>query len=272
MPRRRLRRSAAAVALAGVLAVGGFVGSSLSTPGRSSAATRAVPILMYHHVSAAPAGTAKARLWVSARRFRQQVDALARAGYRPVTLAQVWRAWHGAGTLPPRPVVLSFDDGFVSQYRTAARVLRARRWPGVLFLDHQRLDVAGGLSRAQVRRMISDGWELGAHTLTHPDLTTVGADRLRDEVGGSREALRREFGVPVRAFAYPYGRVNDAVAQAARDAGFVLATTIRPGLASPDDDPYRLDRLLVDGRSPAALLRILRLRGATATSGPSRSR
>lgn len=256
--RRRLRRSVAAAALACVLAVGGFVGSSLSTPGRSAAPAGAVPILVYHHVSAAPAGAAKPRLYVGARRFREQIDALARAGYRPVTLAQVWRAWHGSGRLPAKPVVLSFDDGFVSQYRTAARVLRARRWPGVFFLIGRRLDAAGGLSTGQVRRMLADGWELGAHTVTHPDLTAVDPGRLREEVSGSRQALRSRFGVPVRAFAYPYGRVDVEVATAVRDAGFTLATTIRAGLASADDNPYRLDRLLADGRSPAALLAMLR--------------
>lgn len=258
------RARGAALGLAALLAgLAALAGSSISATARAAPAPaardRPVPILMYHHVSAAPAGTTKRRLWVGADRFRQQIDGLARAGYRAVTLDRVWRAWHAGGTLPAKPVVISFDDGYVSQYRIAARTLRRHRWPGVLFLEHRRLGRAGGLTHRQVARMIADGWELGAHTLTHPDLTTVDAARLRDEVAGSRDALRRDFGVAVNAFAYPYGRVNADVEAAVRAAGFRTATTIHAGLASPDDDPHRLDRILIDGkRSPEGLVALLR--------------
>lgn len=237
-----------------VLAVG--CGAGPDAQGRPP---QAVPILMYHHIAAPPGDARNPRLWVRPSRLSAQVRALERAGYRAVTLGRVWRAWHGGPPLPARPVVISFDDGYASQHRHAGRILRARRWPGVLNLTLSNLDTAGGLRRAEVRRLLADGWELGAHSLTHPDLTRVTPAALHDEVAGSRAALQDAFATPVDFYCYPSGRVDATVAAAVRDAGFLGATTTRAGQASPAEDPYRLRRMLVhDGHTPASLLRRLR--------------
>jgi peptidoglycan/xylan/chitin deacetylase (PgdA/CDA1 family) len=254
----------------------GALGASHAATGAASralepAARRPVAILMYHRVGGpAPAGRRR-RLWVSRALFGRQLAALERAGYRAVTLDRVWRAWHGGGGLPARPVVLSFDDGYGGQYRHAAPALRRHGWPGVLNLELRRLGVAGGLGRAQVRRLIAAGWEVDAHSLTHPDLTRVGAVRLQREVAGSRAALRRAFDVPANFFAYPYGRFDATVQAAVRAAGFVAATTIRPGVATPGGDPYALRRIQVGPRtSPPALVR--RLRCPAGRCGPLSAR
>ena len=155
--------------------------------------------------------------------------------------------------------MLTFDDGYLSQYRTAARTLRARGWPGVLNLQVDRLGAAGGLTRAQVRRLLADGWELGAHTLSHPDLTAVGPQRVRRELAGSRGAIAREFGVTTNFFCFPYGRYDAVVKAAVRRAGYLAATTTRRGLASLDGDRFALPRISVSPRTtPSALLRRLR--------------
>ena len=87
--------------------------------------------------------------------------------------------------------------------------------------------------------MLRDGWEIDAHTLTHPDLTTVDAARLRREVAGSRRWLRHAFGVPVDFFAYPSGRYNPTVEAAVRAAGYMGATTTQLGQATRAADPLR---------------------------------
>jgi peptidoglycan/xylan/chitin deacetylase (PgdA/CDA1 family) len=211
----------------------------------AEAAVGEVPILTYHRVGSSP-------------NFARQVAALERRGYEAVTLGRVWQAWRGEASLPPRPVVLTFDDGYLSQYRTAARSLRARGWPGVLNLEVDRLGAPGGLTRRQVRRMLADGWELDSHTLSHPDLTKVGAKRLRRELVGSREAIARQFGVTTNFLCLPYGHVDAAVKAAVRAAGYLGATTTRRGLAAPRGDRFALPRISVSVRTkPAALLRRL---------------
>jgi peptidoglycan/xylan/chitin deacetylase (PgdA/CDA1 family) len=108
-----------------------------------------------------------------------------------------------------------------------------------------------------VRRMIRDGWEVDSHTLTHPDLATVGPGQLEREVHGSRVVLRRLFGVPVPFFCYPSGAFDSAVIAAVRRAGYLGATTEIAGLARRSQ-PYTLARVRVDaGEPPAELVHTL---------------
>jgi peptidoglycan/xylan/chitin deacetylase (PgdA/CDA1 family) len=227
-----------------------------------AAGRKPVPILAYHHIGTAPRGAASPELWLPPGLLRRQLRALAGAGYRAVTLDRVWRAWHGSGSLPAHPVVVSFDDGYASQAGAAAQALRARGWPGVLNLQVDRLGAPGGLTRAQVRSLIAAGWEIDPHSLTHPDLRKLTARRLRTEVDGSRRALRATFGVPANFFAYPYGRQNRRVRAAVRRAGFLGATTIERKIASPAADPFALGRVLIAADdSPPSVLRMVRAGG-----------
>jgi peptidoglycan/xylan/chitin deacetylase (PgdA/CDA1 family) len=210
-----------------------------------------VPILMYH-VLAAPLATAPyPDLYVTPQRFAGEVDWLAGHGYHAVTLQRVYDSWRGARTLPPHPIVLSFDDGYLSQLRVAAPVLARHHWPGVLNLEVRNLQPVWGIRPPGVRTLIRLGWEIDAHTLTHPDLTQVDDARLHDEVAGSRAAIRKEFHVPVDFFCYPAGRYDDRVIAAVQAAGYFAATSTNYGLARPAD-LFHLDRVRVNGSDTVA--------------------
>jgi peptidoglycan/xylan/chitin deacetylase (PgdA/CDA1 family) len=230
----------------------GVSGPELQHLGHSRAP---VPVLMYHVIAPAPPGAKYAGLWVAPAALRAQVAALAKAGFNAVTLDAVLDGWVGKDTLPAHPIVLSFDDGYLSQGTEAGAILRARGWPGVLNLALHNLDTPGGLSTSRVKTMIAEGWEIDAHSLTHPDLTTLGAAALRREVAGSRTAIQRRFGVAVNAFCYPAGRYDATVEAAVQAAGYRAATTEVPGAARPAGDPYALPRSRVDrGDSTAAVV------------------
>jgi peptidoglycan/xylan/chitin deacetylase (PgdA/CDA1 family) len=216
-----------------------------------------VPILMYHVVTAAPPGTANPRLWVKHQTFAAEMLALRHAGYHAITLRQAFDAWQHGGPLPRRPVVVSFDDGYVSQYRYARPVLRRLGWPGVLNLELRSLGT-GGLSEREVRVLLADGWELDSHTLTHPDLTTVADAQLRAELSGSRRELRRRFGARVAEFfCYPSGSYDDRVVAAVRAARYRGATTVHEGLGVRNER-FVLKRVRVDADdTPESLLRRL---------------
>src|SRR5207248_2371190 len=102
----------------------------------------AVPILTYHLIAIPPAGAPNAGLWVPPSVFATQMDRLAAEGYHAVSLWRVWNAWDG-GALPPKPIVLSFDDGFADQYKNAMPVLARHHWPGVLNLALSHLNQSG---------------------------------------------------------------------------------------------------------------------------------
>jgi peptidoglycan/xylan/chitin deacetylase (PgdA/CDA1 family) len=192
-----------------------------------------VPILMYHVIAVAPASARFPQLFVRPSAFAGQVRWLAAHGYHAVTLRRVYDYWRAGDALPRKPIVLSFDDGYLPDDTRARPLLAARRWPGVLNLEVDNLRSTGDLPPWRVRRLIAAGWEIDAHTITHPDLTTLDAARLRTEVAGSRAIIRRAFHLPVDFFCYPSGRYDAAVLAAVRHAGYLGATTTQYGLASP---------------------------------------
>jgi peptidoglycan/xylan/chitin deacetylase (PgdA/CDA1 family) len=232
----------------------------LGAPG----APRPVPILMYHVVNSPPVGAPYPGLYVPRRELAEQMGALRRSGYTAVTLDEVWASWHAHGPLPRRPVVLSFDDGYRSDFTNALPVLRALGWPGVLNLELKNVRSDYGLTAGEVRALIAAGWEVDSHTIDHPDLRTVDPARLTHEVGDSRAELRRRFGVPARFFCYPAGKYDAAVVAAVERAGYLAATTTNPGLAQPAEaDRFVLNRVRVNnGVSGAALAAQLAALGA----------
>jgi peptidoglycan/xylan/chitin deacetylase (PgdA/CDA1 family) len=226
-------------------------------PGAHRAPHEAVPILMYHVIGTRGPSTPNPGLWVAPADFAAHVRALRRAGYHAVTLQAVWDAWHRHGKLPRKPVVVSFDDGYAGQVRDALPALSDVGWPGVLNLELHNLADIGGTKG--VKRLIRAGWEVDSHTISHPDLTTLAPDALREEVAGSRARLRRLLGAPVRFFCYPSGRYDAAVVAAVKAAGYLAATTTELGWASPARDPFALPRVRVDGAMSAeAVLQRLR--------------
>jgi peptidoglycan/xylan/chitin deacetylase (PgdA/CDA1 family) len=206
----------------------------------ASRSTQAVPILIYHHVASAWSGPAS--LCVTPDEFARQLAYLRRHDYHPVNLQRVYDSWNGRASLPRNPIVLSFDDGYADQYRYAVAALRRYRWPAVLNLIVE--NTRGTLTSIKVRRMISWGWEIDSHTITHRDLTRLSATGLRRELVGSRDQLRRLLHVPVNFLCYPGGAYNARVRAAARAAGYLAATTISFGAATPKN-LFALKRIAV---------------------------
>lgn len=203
-----------------------------------------VPIVMYHVLGTPPPSARYPQLYVKQADLAGQLRWLARNGYHAVTLARVFRYWRQGVPLPAKPVVLSFDDGYLSDYTVAMPALRRYGWPGVLNLVVDNV-APGDLTGPQVRALIAAGWEIDAHTISHADLTTLGAAQLRHEVAGSRRLLQHMFGQPVNFFCYPVGRYDARVVAAVRAAGYLGATTVNPGLGE-HGEPYTLNRIRVD--------------------------
>jgi peptidoglycan/xylan/chitin deacetylase (PgdA/CDA1 family) len=221
-----------------------FAAARESAPERT--VSTPVPILMYHVIGDPPAGAPYPDLYVGRSDFEGQLRWLSRHGYQAVTQRDVWNHWHRGRALPAKPIVISFDDGYRGVAEVALPSMQARTWPGVLNLTVKNLQVPGGLSQWRVRRLLAAGWELASHSLTHPDLTGLEDDDLAREVRRSRAVLRARFGVPVDFFCYPAGRYDARVIRAAREAGYLGATTTVEGLARPDE-PYALRRVRVSG-------------------------
>jgi peptidoglycan/xylan/chitin deacetylase (PgdA/CDA1 family) len=186
-----------------------------------------VPILVYHSVRPdAPGRTAEQRaVSVTPETFRAQMRVLRDSGYRVVSFEALVAALQGGASLPPRAVVITFDDGLRNQVDYAAPILREFGFVATFFVYSSPISrIDRFMTWEQVRALRAAGHSIGSHTQTHPYLTRV-ADSvtLRRELVASRERIVREVGVPVTLFAYPFGVESAAVRAAVRAAGYVAA-------------------------------------------------
>lgn len=198
-----------------------------------------VPILEYHVIGFHTLGSSLEGLYVTPAAFREQVAWLARNHWHTVSLGAVARFWRRGVALPRKPIVLSFDDGYPGDWRYALPILRARHFAGVLNLQ------IGNLVPKRVRELIRAGWEVDAHTFTHPDLRQVGASQLRREVTGARHWLQRTYGISVPAFCYPFGLYDARTLAAVRRARYLVAETEHEGWASPRQGLLELSRIRI---------------------------
>jgi peptidoglycan/xylan/chitin deacetylase (PgdA/CDA1 family) len=232
-------------------------GTAASGPGTGRPGQEAVPILMYHVIAAPPPGAPFPGLYVVPSEFAAQMEALKRAGWHAVTLDQVQAYWqHGVSLGPGKPIVLTFDNGYQSQYTQALPVLERLGWVADENLQLTGLPPSqGGLSQAQIKGLVAAGWELDTQGFSHADLITLDAEELHYQVAVARSTVQRRFGVPVNWFCYPSGHYDATVIAAVKDAGYTGSTTVVPGWAHPSEDRFRLHRLRVlGGTSPEELL------------------
>jgi peptidoglycan/xylan/chitin deacetylase (PgdA/CDA1 family) len=211
---------------------------------------------MYHVINPPPPGAPYPGLYVPTEEFAEQMQALAQAGFHAVTLDQLWANWKEGAPLPQgKPIVLTFDNGYQSQYTNALPVLRRLDWEGVENLQLTGLPPSqGGLSPEQVRGLLAAGWELDTQGFSHADLTTLDPSELHYQVTVARSEVQRLYHVPVNWFCYPSGQYNAAVIAAVQAAGYRGSTTVVPGWAQPGGDPDRLPRLRVLGGTSGAQL------------------
>ncbi|MEU7136172.1 polysaccharide deacetylase family protein [Streptomyces sp. NPDC046261] len=211
-----------------------------------------VPILMYHAVAQAPA-RATYGLSVSPGAFTEQMLLLAGFGFTPLTARQLADAWRGGGRLPPKPVLITFDDGYEGVHRYALPALVEHGFTATLFASTGWLRGAhetGGaldlmLSWDQLRELAAAGMEIGGHSHTHPQLDQLTDERLSFEVRHCRDLLTAELGHPPVSFAYPYGYSSRRVRGTVRAAGFGVSLAVGNALAARRQGPYALERVTV---------------------------
>ncbi len=227
-----------------------------------------VPALMYHSI-ASGATPGFRRFAVGPDEFAAQMDYLAAEGYQPVTAADL-AASRSGHRLPPRPVVLTFDDAYTDFYTTAMPVLRHHEFRSTLYVPTAYVGATARflgpgcegdravLSWQALRDIAAEGVEVAAHSHTHPQLDRVSARVVRDEVIRSRGLLEDRLGLAVEGFAYPFGYWNRAARAAVAAAGFRYAFAVAELMTEPIDDLLTMPRLTVNaGIGVAGLARLL---------------
>ncbi|MET9774315.1 polysaccharide deacetylase family protein [Streptomyces sp. NPDC006367] len=186
-------------------------------------------------------------------RFAAHLDAIVDSGRTPVTIGALAGHLAGRAPLPPRPVLLTFDDGFADLPGPTAEALAARGLPATAYLTTGAITPGGRSLLPPAPMMTLDraaelersGMEIGSHTVTHAQLDTLSARELAYELRTSKAVLEDTLGHPVRHLAYPHGYNSPRVRAASARAGYETATAVRHALSSGHDEPYRIARLIV---------------------------
>ena len=174
------------------------------------------PILLYHHISD---NIENNRYYVSIDSFRQQMQSLRDWGYTSLTPSKLLDVLIYGGELPPRPVVITFDDGNQDVYQNAFPIMKEMGFTGGFYIVGQYLNAKDFVTTDELKEMIAAGWEIGSHSESHLDLTTR-HDDLRYELLDSRTDLETELGVPVKTIAYPFGKIDEMVINKTQEYGY----------------------------------------------------
>ena len=225
-----------------------------------------VPILMYHAVEDTPRPPKYKHFYVLADEFAAQMRMLKRAGYTPISFPLLAAARAGTAALPPKPVLLTFDDGYANLKTNVALLMEQLGFAYTVFLVSERVgktndwvapegyDPTPLLSWDDIAEMQKSRLpSFEAHTATHPKLGSLSPEGVRRELAESKEALEQKLQAPISVLCYPYGDVSDAVVGLAEETGYTQAVTTEFGRARPADNPLRLPRISVYHVPPFSL-------------------
>ena len=174
--------------------------------------------------------------------FEAQMDWLRNHRYHPITMRQLQAHRERGEPLPPRPVMITFDDGWGEDMWIARRFLDPRGMPTVFFVYTGAVGAPGYLSWSDAKSLEAAGHEVLSHTVSHPDLQQVPDARLASEMRDSRARLERELGHPIECIAYPFGSYDGRVVKAASNAGYRLAVIADGGDATDASPALELPR------------------------------
>ncbi|MGH3570851.1 MAG: polysaccharide deacetylase family protein [Pseudonocardiaceae bacterium] len=216
-----------------------------------------VPVLLYHSVSADPAPWI-APYTVTPQVFARHLELMAASNRTPLTVSHLVDALAGREKLPPRPLLVTFDDGF-ADFADAASMLAARDMPSTLYVTtgvlrgrgprrrppEVALPPAPMLDWSQLAELAEQHVEIGAHTHTHPQLDVMRPAAAAREILLCKHLLEEVLGHEVPSFAYPHGFHSAAVRRSVREAGYTSACAVGNALSSRADHVLALARLTV---------------------------
>lgn len=228
------------------------------------------PVLIMHHVKPDKPTDDQIELGLTLppALFGQDIDYLATHGYHTISARQLVSYLRSGGKLPSKPVVLTFDDGYTDMYTQVYPVLRKHQMTATFFVVPGFFDRPRYLTWKQVIDMSRHGMDIEAHSMTHPDLTTLSPARAWQEIWGSRHVLQSRLHRPVEVFAYPYGAYNASVLNDVSKAGYWAGFTTHRGYRQARSQLLTLPRVYVTREDIPALFARL-LTGGAAIPGQS---
>ncbi|NLG27871.1 MAG: polysaccharide deacetylase family protein [Chloroflexi bacterium] len=205
-----------------------------------------LPVLMYHRFRELDADASEGqRLYsVAPAAFGQQMDWLVAHGWHSIS-ADALVGYLDGQPLPPRPMMITIDDGYKEVYTVAHPVFERTGLRPVLYVIIAYTQNSGYLSWDQLRELVAAGYSVGAHSYDHTNLRGLEAADLQHQIADPKSELERELGIAISAYSYPYGSYSDAIIAVLREQGYRTACTINPTIYQQPDQPFHISRLNV---------------------------
>lgn len=214
------------------------------TLGAAVGPCKRIPILMYHHVA-----DKNGSLYVRPETFTKQMDYLVQNGYTTVTLPEIVAHLAAGQSLPPKTIVVTFDDGYSDNYSDAYPVLIQRNLKATFFIITQLVGGGDYLTWGQIREMSGNSLiTFGDHTLSHRVLPKLSKEEVKNEILSAKNILESNLGIKINVFAYPYGNTDKEIEKVLQEGGFIAAVTNKSGSVCAKL-PYEIPRIRVGNAS-----------------------
>jgi peptidoglycan/xylan/chitin deacetylase (PgdA/CDA1 family) len=210
---------------------------------------------MYHRVVSEAPKNSHHGIWVTAQSFEQNLFSLKQRGYSPITFDQYQLFLNGEFTLPKKPIILTFDDGYEDNYIYAFPLLKKFGFPTVIFLvadETRRTNFWDAdepqvrlMTNEQIREMSAAGIEFGSHTVTHPNLSQCSPEQTRLELTESKQMIEQLTGKKIISLAYPYGAVNEIIKPIAAETGYKFGIATNSGPFKFYEDLFEIRRIQI---------------------------
>ncbi len=215
-----------------------------------------VPVLMYHHIGDLPNNANKTRqdLTVSKDNFEQQVRWLSKKGYNAITLNDIYLFSQSKFTMPKKPVVFTFDDGYEDAFENAIPILKQYGYSGTFAIITQWPGQTQGdniyAPWSEIAAAYIGGNEIVSHTQNHFDGTSskFNSDYIFTNLSGSINDIKQNLGFTTNILIYPYGHYTDRYITQAKKAGFVMGLTVQGGKVVDLGDLMHIPRIRVHGQ------------------------
>lgn len=229
-----------------------------------------VPILAYHSISDNLFGYSHPyyQINTSPEVFTRQMRWLRSAGYRTIDLRDFPKGYPAPAEANSKPIIITFDDGYRDFLTEAWPVMQQCGFSATVFLatdriqdDPMRIEGADYLTWQDVRELYAQGVSFGSHTVSHPDLRSLGPEQIDYELGFSKEIIEQKLGAPVGSFAYPFAFPEEDsnftryLADTLENLGFQSGVSTVIGRAKAEDDRFFLPRLPINSWDDSGFLR-----------------
>jgi len=227
--------------------------SFLLTSAVAQAQETIIPILTYHNFTTEESSSYR----INIDKFTQQMDYLATNGFSVISISQLLENISN-NTLPPKPVVITIDDGYKSTYTLAYPILKKYHFPANLFIYTDFIEKnSHSLTWEEIKEMEENNFEIGSHTISHCNLlkpATGETDesylkRIKREIFLSKEILSKKIEKEVQFFAYPYGVYDSKIKQLAVQAGYQGIVNVNSMNNNTNPDPFALNRQIISGQN-----------------------